>query len=271
MVVFVQPLVELAVTNSKAIPPFLETSFRFLIDKGLDTKGIFRVSGLDIEINKFQSIIDATGDIVYPPDTTPFVVANLITRFIRLIPNHLMIDKYADSWSKVSTPEEAQKLFLALPLINKAVLARIIGFFVLVTRHKTNLMDTKALSIVLSPILISKPNDRMWLLPFHVIEIFLKDYEIVFGSMTSFDKSGNFMSADEFNSTIGDVCNQFFCQSTLTTPLQLKPLEEMKQCKLTRNLDIPKPEWESLFKTLLTIDYSPSDESSSTFTFQTNT
>lgn len=268
MVVFGQPIVEIALTTYRAIPPFLEKSFRFLLSNSLlDTKGIFRVCGSDVEIQRFQSVIDATGDITYPNDTKPFVVANLITRFIRQIPNHLLIDKNAAAWESVRTPEEAQKLFKALPLIHRAVFTRIIAFFRVVVQHKEkNCMEAKSLAIILSPILISKIDDRTWLLPFSTVEMLINRYDEIFGTMTSFDENGVFMSDVEFNSTIGDICAQFFCQST-AAPLKLKPLVETKQCKLTRNLEIPKTDWNALFGVLLSANCTENDTLSTKLTF----
>ena len=268
MVVYGQPIVEIALTTYKAIPPFLEKSFSFLLSNSrLDTKGIFRISGSDVEIQRFQKVIDATGDITYPNDTKPFVVANLITRFIRQIPNHLLIDKNAEAWEKAKTPEEAQKLFKGLPLIHRAVFTRIIAFFRVVTQHKKeNCMEAKSLAIILSPILVSKSGDQRWLLSFSTVEMLLDRYDEIFGSMSSFDKNGEFMSDEEFNATIGDICSQFFCQST-AAPLKLKPLVETKQCKLTRNLEISRIDWNDLFSILLSTNYTENDTLSTKLTY----
>lgn len=251
MPTFGQPINSLAMTYSQAIPPFLEKLFAFMINKCLDTEGIFRVPGGDRDIKHYHSIIDATGNIDLPENASPFVVANLITRFIRMIPNHLLIDKNANELAQISTPDQARSAFQSLPLINKALFSRIMAFATLIIKHESkNRMSSKAVSLILSPILVEKPNDPLWIFSAETVEMMLKNYNEIFSSMPALTPEGEFMTDKAFQESIGDVCSIFFCQST-ATPISLAPVVEAKQKKMCRSINVNPTSWDDMFYKLL--------------------
>lgn len=251
MVVFGCTLNELAVLHYKPIPSFLEKCFAFLLKNGIDKEGIFRISGDIVELKNLQTKIDATNDIDLSDSTSPFVVANIITRFFRFIPGHVLIDTRADEWMNVRTADDAKRLFNLLPLINRAVLSRFMAFLTIVKNHSDrNRMGSQALSVVVSPNLIEKPGSPEFLLPNEVVMIMIDNYDNVFDSMPALNPSGEFQSDEEFSSSIGNVCMEFFCKSSPVS-MKLKPIDEEKQCRLDRNIHINKPNYNDTFQELL--------------------
>ena len=98
MPVFKQSLASLAASSGRAVPPFLESCFTFMMAH-LEIEGIFRVPGLEDEIRRFISLADANGNVEFTENTSPFVVANLLTRFMLQIPGHVLEDKNAPEWT----------------------------------------------------------------------------------------------------------------------------------------------------------------------------
>lgn len=261
MPTFGQPLNNLAVYFSQAIPPFLEKLFSFMIEKALDVEGIFRVPGDDKVIKHYHSIIDATGNVDLAEKVSPFVVANLITRFIRFIPNHLLIDKNANELAKIDSVESAQAFLQTLPLIHKAVFSRLIAFFTLVAKHSAgNRMGTRAISLILSPILVENPDEAIWIFPADIVELFLKNYKEIFVSMPALTPDGEFMTEQNFQKSIGDVCSIFFCQST-SNPVTLSPVVAAKQVKMCRNIIIEQTDFKEIYKKLLSNSSCQSEQS----------
>jgi hypothetical protein len=99
MKVFGQPLSALAIASNRVVPAILETCFAYLLPR-LDTTGIFRVPGSDAEVKRLESHADAKGNVEFSPSATPFVVANLLTHFVRRIPGHLLDDHRWAQWAR---------------------------------------------------------------------------------------------------------------------------------------------------------------------------
>ena len=245
MRVFHQSLSSLAAITGKAVPPFLESCFSFLMDK-LDVEGIFRVPGLDSDIQRFIALADASGTVEFPENTSPFVVANLLTRFIAKIPNHILEDRNADSWTALTDVAKAKSLISDLPPMNRAVLSRLLAFFLKVIEHgDKNRMGKSNIGIILSPILITNNNDNWWLLKQETVAMLLDNYETLFGenakigapSCLALDNSGRFLTSDEFETSIEDLFNMLFAQSCFVKP-ELVPVVEEKQQRMCRNVQM---------------------------------
>ncbi|OHT13133.1 RhoGAP domain containing protein [Tritrichomonas foetus] len=258
MVVFGCSLNELAVMHYKAVPAFLEKCFDYIIRNGLNLEGIFRISGDFAEASRVQSSIDATDDLVINENTNPFIVANIISRFFRAIPGHVLIDKRADQWFNIKTVDDAKRNFQKLPLINKAIFSRLVGLLSIVAKNSdSNKMTPLALSIVMSPNLIERDDLSAFLLPKEVLIIMIENYEEIFKGMSALDENGNFLPENEFTASIGDVCMEFFCKSS-PVPLKLKPIEEENHYRLSRNFQIEPADFNTVMNDLFTF---PTDNS----------
>lgn len=243
------PLVDLALQTYTAVPPFLEQCFSFLISNNrLATEGIFRQQGNEVEIRKYQAQIDKTGSVEFPDDCSPHLVANIITRFIRDIPGHILQDKNSEAWEFVKTAESAKSLVNDLPFINKALLSRLIGFFKIVARHvETTRMELGSLGTILSPILIANPKSPQFYLNPGICAMMIEKYDVIFDSVKA-TKDNGFIPAEDFRDMIADRCNEFFCK------YRLNEFAEAKQTKLSRNFEISDVDVDDLLTNLLRID-----------------
>lgn len=262
MVVFGRTLNELAILHYKPVPSFLEKCFAFLLTNGKDKEGIFRISGDLVELKDLKTKIDATNDVYLSDTTSPYVVANVITNFFRNIPGHVLMDSRADDWMGVNSPADAKSNYSRLPLINRAVLSRLIGFLTVIKKNSDrNKMDSKALSIAISPSLVDKPESKEFRLPIQVIEIMIDNYNQIFGEMPALSPAGDFLSEEDFAKSIENAYMEFFCKSS-PVPMKLKPIDEEKQCKLDRNIHINVPNYNDVFQELLSVNSKNSKNSS---------
>lgn len=259
MVVFGCTLNDLAILYYKPVPTFLEKCFALIIEKGLDTEGIFRINGDHSEIQQLKNQIDATNDITFPENVSVFCVANIIFRFFESIKNHVLIDSRADEWKNAETKEQLKSLYEKLPLMNRALVSRLFGFLYIVQQHSDqNKMGSSNLAIQISPNLLEfKPqateNDPTLLSHqnfLKVVTTMIDEYFYIFESMLSIDKDGQFLSEEAFADSIGDICMEFFCKSS-PVALNLKPIADEKHCRLNRNIPIQRPEYDQIMQQLL--------------------
>lgn len=263
MPVFKQSLASLAASSGRAVPPFLESCFSFMMAH-LDVEGIFRVPGLEDEIRRAISLADANGTVEFSENTSPFVVANLLTRFILQIPGHILEDKNATEWTNLTDVTKARSLISRLPVINRVVLSRLLGFFLKVAEHSSaNRMGIANIAIILRPILISNPKDQWWLIGQDTVTMLLDNYEFIFsedevqrvGKCSSLTAEGEFMSSDAFEESMSDVFEMFFAQSRHVQP-EIEPVIEEKQRRMCRRVEIAQSrlDWMEMFTSLMSAD-----------------
>ena len=188
MVVFGESLSTLCLKSHHIFPIFLEKCINYLLKPENQIEGIFRINASERDLTRFQRIIDATGDIPIEEITSPFVVANLIMRFISKIPDHLLIDSNASKWDKILTDNDkslayrtARHLVKKLPPINKAIFSRLFALFKILSLNELNTkMGYLQYSILLSPILVEKPTDPRWILKREKIIIFFEFFSKIF-------------------------------------------------------------------------------------------
>jgi hypothetical protein len=253
MPVFGQPLSAIAMTTNHAVPPFIERCFSFMSDK-LDVTGIFRVPGADTEIRRYVSIADAAGNAEFAPNTTAYVVANLLTRFIRQIPNHLLDDKTATDWVFATTVEGVHAQIDKLPRLNKAVLSRVLAFFMQVIAHAgKNQMNAVNIGIILSPILIENSSNHLWLLPRETVVLMFDNYKQLFGDLSAIDEDGEFMSSEKYEEKVGGAFADLFCQTNVG--IEFQPVVQEKQRKMCRRVPIQKMDWGEMMEALLSDDH----------------
>ena len=110
MPVWGQSLASVALNDQRAVPLFLEKCFKYIIDNHLDTEGLFRVAGKETEIKSLITSIDAIGDLTIGSDVSVYSICNIITRFIKDIPGHILLDKNANALQQCKTPEQGYRL-----------------------------------------------------------------------------------------------------------------------------------------------------------------
>jgi hypothetical protein len=252
MPVFGQPLSALAMATNHAVPPFLERCFSFLADK-LAITGIFRVPGADSEIRRYASIADAAGNVEFSPNTTAYVVANLLTRFIRQLPNHLLDDRTVNDWMFATTAEGVRAQIDKLPRLNKAVLSRVLAFFSkVIAACSENQMNATNIAIILSPILIENATNKLWLLPRETVILMFDNYNEIFKDLNSFDENGEFLSSERYEELVGGAFADLFCQTNVG--IEFEPVVQEKQRKMCRRVPIQKMDWEQMLTALLSTD-----------------
>ena len=256
MPVWGQSLVSVALNDQRAVPLFLEKCFKYIIDKYLDTEGIFRIAGPQSEIKSLIETIDAIGDIKLNENTSVFSICNIITRFIKDIPGHILNDKNANQLQQCTNSSQIRTIFQSLPIINRAVFSRLIGFMTLVCKHSsTNLMTVSNIAIILSPILVDDPSNPQFILSKEVCEMILNDYTTICADMLALDSNGNWLSDEEFSKSIGSVITAFLCHSSYMTK-QLTPIKVEKPARMIRNMRIDVGGWDSMLNELLAINPS---------------
>ena len=240
MVVFGVSLNEIAIRTRAAVPTFMEKCIMRVIQNYLNYEGIFRIQATDIDVKHDLSQID-----------DPSCTCNLITPFLKLIPNHILIDKNAKRWKEVKSSADIQKILNSLPLINLAILSRLFGLMKVVSEHcKENYMTSMNLSIILAPVLIYDPNDPSWLLSTEIVQKLIDEYDELFINISAFS-SGEFMPTSDFSESIGNVLNMFFCQSTSIPQYQIKTIQTAKLQKMCRSISVNQAEWSTLFEGLV--------------------
>lgn len=267
---FDQPLIEIALQTGYAIPPFLDLCFDFIL-QNLDQEGIFRVPGNTAEVKRLVSLFDAGGvtEIKVTPANRRVTVnniCNIITRFVKRIPDHLLLDKNVKQWDCDLTPDQVVKLVNDLPLCNKAFLSRLFGFFTKVAEHSDkNLMGVSNLSKIISASLIEDTNNPFWLLKTETAQIFFTHYQDIFGPMSSLDENGNFLTREQFQEKVGDIFASFFCQSSSFHKPEIASAPQERQKKMCRRIAIEKLTWDQMFDLLLHHDTQSNNSVSDAF------
>ena len=267
MPVFGQPLMKLALRTQRAIPLFLEKSFACILNH-LCVEGIFRLAGSNDEITRMELLIDASDD--YPAEQCSIhTVTNLITRFIRNIPDHLLNDLTVKRWQKENlTVSDIKKLVSDLPILNCALLSRICGLFrVISLKSDQNKMTSKNLAIILSPNIIVDESKQAWLLPIDVSTKFIENYYEIFDSCLAIDSNGNFLSDEVFAQSCQSFTDQVFVRSLAIPGLLGSRSSIQDSC---RRIEFsPVPDFETLIGILLNpsssqgesdVLYSPEDD-----------
>jgi len=248
------PLSSVATKCNEAVPPFFAKCLDFMIAHA-DVEGIFRVPGSASEINRMRLLIDSTGDFPIQ-EASPYLVANIITLFIRKIPDHILIDSNIEKWENLE-PQNLEKIrdnIQKLPTINFILLSRLLGFFVIISQHSANnKMTASNLATILSPTLIAKTNDPRWFLSKDVVITMLENYQAIFGDKSALDENGAFLSSEQFKVKVGNIWDSLLCQ-TLGPNQRAVPKEEPPktiQQKMCRGIEIPEINFQDLLTELL--------------------
>ncbi|KAL5107064.1 Rho GTPase-activating protein 20 [Taenia crassiceps] len=140
--------------------------FVVIFYKGSLTEGIFRRS---VQMSHLQALVhrvDTNEDPLMSGECSPLHAANILKKYFKEIPGHLLIDEKWDDWCKMTTlktDEEianyAKKMMRELPDINQSLLTFLLFTLAQVrVNQDTNKMSVDALSTVWGPNLLERPN-----------------------------------------------------------------------------------------------------------------
>ncbi|EAY19579.1 RhoGAP domain containing protein [Trichomonas vaginalis G3] len=242
----------------RAVPRFLESCMSYVLEKYVDEEGIFRIPG---DVNKKTAIrqfADATDTFDENLTTSPFEVCNVITQFIRDIPDSILMNSNLQTVIEIYDVNDAKDFVNTLYFINRALFSRIIAFFTLITKHPSNRMNASNIAIILSPILICDPQNPAFILPKNIIEIFLNHYDEVFSTIPALLPNGEWMPSEQYEKSLGDLTESFFCQSTYINP-KISSMEDVEKKlepseQICRNISIDEDNIGHILKFLLCSD-----------------
>ncbi|KAH9278368.1 Rho GTPase-activating protein 20 [Echinococcus granulosus] len=140
--------------------------FVVIFYKGSLTEGIFRRS---VQISHLQALVqrvDTNEDPLMAEECPPLHAANILKKYFKEIPGHLLIDEKWDDWCKMTTlktDEEianyAKKMLRELPDINQSLLTFLLFTLAQIrVNQESNKMSVDALSTVWGPNLLERPN-----------------------------------------------------------------------------------------------------------------
>uniref|UniRef100_A0A0R3WLL9 Rho-GAP domain-containing protein n=1 Tax=Hydatigena taeniaeformis TaxID=6205 RepID=A0A0R3WLL9_HYDTA len=140
--------------------------FVVIFYRGSLTEGIFRRS---VQMSHLQALVqrvDTNEDPLMAEECSPLHAANILKKYFKEIPGHLLIDEKWDDWCKMTTlktDEEvanyAKKMMRELPDINQSLLTFLLFTLAQVrVNQETNKMSVDALSTVWGPNLLERPN-----------------------------------------------------------------------------------------------------------------
>eukprot|EP01130_Rhizamoeba_saxonica_P000301 TRINITY_DN1027_c0_g1_i1.p1 TRINITY_DN1027_c0_g1~~TRINITY_DN1027_c0_g1_i1.p1 ORF type:complete len:1018 (+),score=268.61 TRINITY_DN1027_c0_g1_i1:27-3080(+) len=154
--VFGVPLPDLLAREGSVIPQIVEQCVATLAERGIETQGIFRISG---QANLIQEFIDSWDQGNYIPmnNAEVHVISSLLKQWIREIPEPLCTwDLYENFVSSNSNQEIANALKL-LPDENYNVIEYLVGFLHEMSHHsEVTSMTVGNIAIVFGPNILKK-------------------------------------------------------------------------------------------------------------------
>lgn len=155
------PLPQFLLTEFTRVPTFIWNATNFIETYALQQEGIYRLAPAMDKFNQVLKALDEHPDMPFPPDTNPNIVAQLIKRFLRELPDPPIPVNLADEFIAAGSleDEEAQgkAIMTALsrmPLANRDLLCVLFKHLCLVAANEaTNRMGCTNLSTVFNPCL----------------------------------------------------------------------------------------------------------------------
>ncbi|EAY17190.1 RhoGAP domain containing protein [Trichomonas vaginalis G3] len=256
MGVFGTPLLVLVQKQSRAIPPFLEKCFKFLLVKTNLTQDVFRIPGNEREIERLVHIIEASGDVAFNSNTSPHTVAAILMKFLSELPEHVLEDKNASKWStSLANKGDKEPYTLIrhqvkkLPKANLVFLSRIMAFFKLFAKHEAITgLSLNDIAEILAPNLIADPNDPNYVISTDIVVQMMKNYKKIFHEIYSISKK-KFISSNDFEKQFfNEIYSEFFTQTIKVVSNNQETFTTKKMC---RNVELTPPNWERLLGNLL--------------------
>jgi len=148
-----------------AVPPIITKVVSYLDQRGLETEGIFRLSGSVNTIEALRDMFDIGEEVDLQTCEDPHTVAGLLKSFMRELPEPLLTWELYDSFtnacrgaSKEDAVQNVIKLTSKLPIENFIVLKYLSSFLRRVSLHAgTNKMSLPNLGTCFGPNLLKCP------------------------------------------------------------------------------------------------------------------
>eukprot|EP01119_Soliformovum_irregulare_P016698 TRINITY_DN4874_c0_g1_i3.p1 TRINITY_DN4874_c0_g1~~TRINITY_DN4874_c0_g1_i3.p1 ORF type:complete len:1171 (-),score=313.30 TRINITY_DN4874_c0_g1_i3:15-3527(-) len=177
--------------TSVQIPPLIEDTVSYLQDRGLETEGLFRVSGRAGDIKELKKVYDKGSRVDLRTNTDPHTIAGLMKAWLRELPQPIFTFEFYDAfkWAMVMKEEYRiyclRKVLSRLPPGNKAILNRIFGLLHEVIGHAdVNKMTATNLAIIFAPSLFKSKDEKDFLADQVdarlIIEAMILDYQFIF-------------------------------------------------------------------------------------------
>lgn len=96
--VFGVPLITNVQKNSSALPPFIQSAFRWLEDNALDHVGLFRKPGVKSRIQRLKEQAQVDPDNVKFENHQAYDVADMVKQYFRELPEVLLTNKLSESF-----------------------------------------------------------------------------------------------------------------------------------------------------------------------------
>eukprot|EP00179_Madagascaria_erythrocladioides_P019178 CAMPEP_0198329786 /NCGR_PEP_ID=MMETSP1450-20131203/16449_1 /TAXON_ID=753684 ORGANISM="Madagascaria erythrocladiodes, Strain CCMP3234" /NCGR_SAMPLE_ID=MMETSP1450 /ASSEMBLY_ACC=CAM_ASM_001115 /LENGTH=1401 /DNA_ID=CAMNT_0044034035 /DNA_START=61 /DNA_END=4263 /DNA_ORIENTATION=+ len=109
----------------------VDLTIAFLDEHGGDVDDLFITAAPRASLSGFKAMFD-TGQGKFPPNTDPHVVANLLLEWLRTLPEALLTSELVPKFLSCTTGTHVREALVAMPMINKLVLSRVMLF---VSRH----------------------------------------------------------------------------------------------------------------------------------------
>lgn len=157
------------------VPAFIAAAADFIEQEGLDEEGVFRQSAGAAAMADLVTEIDS-GSV--PNYTETHSAANIIKKWLRDLPDRLLVDGLCDRWAAAGDdPAQLRAVLMEMPRCNRATTAKLMHLFHAVAQHAdTNLMTPNNLGIVVGVNML--PSSKVGA---ECFEAMLRHYDAVFG------------------------------------------------------------------------------------------
>jgi len=163
--VFGATLEDICKRENKTVPTLVTNCVEFVSAKGLETEGIFRLSGTKTEVDEYKKQTEEGKDVPFKTDTDPNVVTGVLKKFLREMPVPLLTFDLYDEWMDLFSLEMEEKeeqriqqlkvVFQKLPELNRNTLVQLLQLCQnILKKVDVNKMTASNLSLVLGPNLI---------------------------------------------------------------------------------------------------------------------
>lgn len=192
--VFGASLAQLCGNEPSKIPYLVSHCIQYLDSKALDTEGIFRLSGSQVQIDRYRDQFNSGVQVDLTSEPDHHTVSGLLKLFFREMPEPLLTFELYESFIAAQAERDSIKriryvrhLLTLLPVANRATLKYLMVFLSRVEKHSAvNKMAMHNLATVFGPNLLSlKDGDVIRLvedtpLVNGLVNTFIKDFDLIF-------------------------------------------------------------------------------------------
>lgn len=185
---------EVALTDGREIPYVVEHCINLLRERALEVEGIFRLSGSQVQIEKYRNEFNCGVLVDLSNEVDPHTIAGVLKLYFREMEEPLLTYDLYDSF--ISTQNERdrikrarilRKLVQGLPKGNKATLKYLISFLAEIVKHSdTNKMAVHNVATVFAPNILKSSDGNILNvvqdspLVNSTISSLIEDYSIIF-------------------------------------------------------------------------------------------